>query len=1325
MAVSFILTALTNTLLADNERVINTKDLIPSKNVAGALIPKGSTLSIFADNETTGVTSPTALSIDEYGQVFIAETWRFSSNRGVDDNRRRLFWLRDDISNKTTADRMRMYEKYYDKYPASSYTKHSEKIRLLKDSNGDGTADIGKIYADGFNAPLDGVAAGIMAYNGKVYLACIPKILELKDTNNDGVADERKTIQDGFGVRVSFSGHDLNGFAWGPDGRIYATIGDRGFNIKTKEGRHYSYPGQGAILRFEEDGSNIEVIHTGLRNPKEIAFDQWGNAITVDNNSDQGDQARVIYVGRGADSGWRMGHQVLHSFHEQAGLRDRPINRWMQEDMWNAENKNPLPEIVPPIKNLSNGPSGLTYHPNSGFPAKEVGHFLLCDYGGNPSRSRIHAFQVQPDGAGMKLTRSHDFIQQITPTDIEFGYDGSIYISDFKGGWTFHKEGSVYKLSGKEPCLSVAELVQTEFDLKSVEELINLLDHDDQRIRLRSQFSLAQRPEATEYLITLIQEHQKLRTKLHGLWGLWIQARKMDSLKATKALYEFTTYNKAAIRAQAFRALGDLKITSPELVEKGLRDPHPRVRYFAALIAGEQKLQHSQIQDALYALADTCDSASPYLRNAVIIGMSGAFTNRQLGSFSYNKSINLRTCAVSALRRKKAPQLADYLNDSEPSIQAAAIRAIHDQEIKSLQPQLNILLENILNGSDTRELSAMNYHRLIHSAFRIGGQENAERLIKVASNEIIPLRQRKEALRLISLWETPPSVDQSTGKHSPLANRSSKELVFPLRTQINSFFTKEPLIQAEAIKLATKYKITIDKGILKTFSEEFANTSTPPERNEALLNYYASTEPAAGKKLLQVGLASTDLKLAFISLEHATKVDPSLAKKSIHSFLNSESTKIRQKAWSSLKEIDPELALTETISRLQNYQEDKDLATQVEFQKLAKELKNQEVNTLLDLHEKHLNSNKGSLAAWYPALEGGRVTAGKKVFASNAAAQCARCHHTGPIHEDAERVGPNLAGIAKKYTKKELLESMINPSAKIASGYGLVTLLTNDNQKLTGLFLGYSNDQKEIQIDLQGETKTYPKEELQEINFNPSAMPSMKALLKLEHLRDLVAYLASLDKELPNKQEVVNTTTSISQKPSINMPDNSQVTAIDGEAIYKTTCMACHQAEGQGIPPVFPPVANSNWVNGPAENLIKIQLRGLQGPITVSGEEYNPPGPMPPQAQQSDEEIAAVLTYIRSNFGNDAPAVSPADVAALRPSQVGQPILTVADLIDPETVAPEVVDTATSDAGSIVPAANLSAPPKPSSSLGLPIWVALIAAIWIGISIIMGFRKKS
>jgi len=108
-------------------------------------------------------------------------------------------------------------------------------------------------------------------------------------------------------------------------------------------------------------------------------------------------------------------------------------------------------------------------------------------------------------------------------------------------------------------------------------------------------------------------------------------------------------------------------------------------------------------------------------------------------------------------------------------------------------------------------------------------------------------------------------------------------------------------------------------------------------------------------------------------------------------------------------------------------------------------------------------------------------------------------------------------------------------------------------------------------------------------------------------------------------------------------------------------CAACHGQNGEGGP-AGPPLAESEWVTGPVSNLVRIQLRGLMGPITVKGQEYNMV--MAPMAYQDDATIAAVLTYVRNSFGNEAPPVVPAQVEALR-GEVGLPMLTVDDLIDP------------------------------------------------------------
>ena len=106
-------------------------------------------------------------------------------------------------------------------------------------------------------------------------------------------------------------------------------------------------------------------------------------------------------------------------------------------------------------------------------------------------------------------------------------------------------------------------------------------------------------------------------------------------------------------------------------------------------------------------------------------------------------------------------------------------------------------------------------------------------------------------------------------------------------------------------------------------------------------------------------------------------------------------------------------------------------------------------------------------------------------------------------------------------------------------------------------------------------------------------------------------------------------------------------TRIDGGAIFTSLCAACHQATGLGLPGVFPPLAGSEWVVGKADTVIAIVLHGVNGPIEVKGQTYQ--GAMPAfGATLGDAEIAAVLTHIRSQWGNAAAAIDTETVAAAR-----------------------------------------------------------------------------
>ena len=158
----------------------------------------------------------------------------------------------------------------------------------------------------------------------------------------------------------------------------------------------------------------------------------------------------------------------------------------------------------------------------------------------------------------------------------------------------------------------------------------------------------------------------------------------------------------------------------------------------------------------------------------------------------------------------------------------------------------------------------------------------------------------------------------------------------------------------------------------------------------------------------------------------------------------------------------------------------------------------------------------------------------------------------------------------------------------------------------------------------------------------------------------LVSYLLNLkqDYELPESKfypEEEHSAHHVSEKTTANDAAGSSVdpkVLAKGKKLFNTpgACVTCHQANGQGLVAAnFPPLIGSEWVTGSEEVVVRIVLNGLQGPITVAGKEYGLV-PMVPTIWISwtDEQIAAVITYIRNSWGNHASLVTPKTVKRIR-----------------------------------------------------------------------------
>lgn len=157
----------------------------------------------------------------------------------------------------------------------------------------------------------------------------------------------------------------------------------------------------------------------------------------------------------------------------------------------------------------------------------------------------------------------------------------------------------------------------------------------------------------------------------------------------------------------------------------------------------------------------------------------------------------------------------------------------------------------------------------------------------------------------------------------------------------------------------------------------------------------------------------------------------------------------------------------------------------------------------------------------------------------------------------------------------------------------------------------------------------------------------MRGTIKVLMLSVLVIFiLSSCTGNREKKVEVEEINSPPPKEETTNNQQQASGPEHPGKAVYTKYCLVCHQADGSGVPGMHPPLGPGSWVGNEPKELIAIMMKGLSGKVEVNGETYN--GFMPSQAQLTDEEIADVLSYIRSSFGNNFEPVEASLVKKVR-----------------------------------------------------------------------------
>ena len=1038
--------------------------------------------------------NPVSFCFDEKGRCYVAETFRL--NAGVTDNRGHMNWLDDDLASRTVADRVAMYRKHLkDKF--KSYETEHDRVRLIEDTKGAGVADRATVFADGYHRAADGIGSGVLARKGDVYYTCIPDLWLLRDTKGTGTADIRRSLATGFGVHVAFVGHDMHGLRMGPDGLLYFSIGDRGLNVKTSEGTTLFYPDTGAVLRCEPDGANLEVVHTGLRNPQELAFDAHGDLFTVDNNSDSGDRARLVHVVEGGDSGWRTGYQYGSDFSDRGP--------WNAEKIWHLPNPDQPVYVVPPLAHITAGPSGLCFNYGAtALPDRYADHFFICDFHGSSSGSGVYSFAVKPKGASFEVADGHQFIWSILATDCEFGPDGGFYISDWVEGWGMPGKGRIYRFSdaeaAKKPAVAeVKKLLAKSFEKRASAELVRWLGHADQRVRQEAQFALAARgTEAIGLLVKAAKEEKNQLARLHAVWGLGQLGRRGENVR--DALRSLLVDTDAEVQRQSIRALGWSKDATARDFIALLNDPEPRVSAQAALSLARPSV-HFQEGDgeavwnaAVHLLEDNADRDA-YLRHAAVCALARC-PEPTLVSAAKHPSPSVRLSAVLALRHRTSSAASLFLDDPEPRIALEAARAVHDV----LDPREGKALAERLNRPNMPEAFLI---RALNAHFRLGGSENAAAVAAFAARVGAPEKMRVEALRLLGVWAKPPRRDRVTGLTQNLGERDPRFAAEALKQALGGIFAGPNAVRQEAAKLAARLGIKEVGPILHALA---ADTARPAAMRIEALRALETLHDANLGKAMQQARKDADPRVRGEGRRLLAHARPEEALSEIARVLEGGPVIERQSAFAVLGEMKGPQVESELAKWLDHL--------------LAGQVPPEARLDLLDAADRHSTpvikeklqryeaANKDDpLSSYRDALVGGDAESGRRIFHTKAEVSCLRCHKVQGVGGD---VGPDLTGIGAKQKRDYLLESIVAPNKQIAKGFETLVLTLKNGKSRTGVLK--SEDAREVRLMTpEGQLLIVAKEEIDERETGKSAMPDdLTKQLSRSEIRDLVEFLAGL-----------------------------------------------------------------------------------------------------------------------------------------------------------------------------------------------------------------------
>lgn len=473
----------------------STPALSPEEARKKFTLPPGFEMRLFASEPE--VVNPVAMTWDERGRLWVVELYEYPSGTKPGEKGR-------------------------------------DRVKILEDVDGDGRVDSVKVFLDGLT-----LATGILVGNGGVFVGQAPHLYWVEDTDGDDVADRKTVVQTGFGLEDR---HELlNGFTWGPDGRMYMTHGV----FTLTKAVNPDQPGEPVVLtagvaRYLPRERRLEVYAEGTSNPWGVDFDARGNAFV---------SACVI------DHLFHLAPGGLYS--RQAGQPPYPYAYEL------------LPSIVDHRHHMA-AYAGICVYQGDQFPAEYRGMALQ----GNIHDNSIHQDRLTPQGSTFKAGFVRDFVRAndgwFMPVSTQVGPDGAVWIMDWYDRYPCYQNanadpagvdrerGRIWRMVhvGDQPGRAVpSRPAGLDLGRATTAQLVEALKHPNAWHRRMAQRVLSGRADAASAkpaLAALMRQGPGEDARLAALWTLFSAGLADDGI-----LDAASESDLASVRAWAARLTGE------------------------------------------------------------------------------------------------------------------------------------------------------------------------------------------------------------------------------------------------------------------------------------------------------------------------------------------------------------------------------------------------------------------------------------------------------------------------------------------------------------------------------------------------------------------------------------------------------------------------------------------------------------------------------------------------------------------------------------------------------------------------------------------------